>query len=213
MSQELIFYTHPMSRGRTVRWLLEEIGVPYQTEYLEYGPVMAEKEYLAINPMGKVPALKHKGVVITETAAICAYLADAFPEAKMSPAFDDPQRGTYFRWLFFAAAPLEAIATNKFLGVTTPKEAEFTVGYGNIDLITNSLKSALSQGDYLLGDQISAADIYLCAGLDWFMAFDLIESLPIFKAYCEHLKSRPACIRATAIDDELIASGQFQMPS
>src|SRR5919107_1164307 len=103
LTDELVFYTHPMSRGRIVRWMLEEVGQPYRTEILEFGTTMKGPEYLAINPMGKVPAITHRGVVVTETAAICAYLADAFPEAGLAPDISDPKRGTYYRWLFFTA--------------------------------------------------------------------------------------------------------------
>lgn len=106
MSGELVFYTHPMSRGRIARWMLEEVGQPYQTEILGFGPQMKNSAYRAINPLGKVPALQHKGVTITECAAICAYLADAFADANLAPALNDPARGTYYRWMFFAAGPI-----------------------------------------------------------------------------------------------------------
>ena len=107
MTEDLVFYTSPMSRGRTVRWMLEEIGQPYRTEILDYAGSMKAPDYLAINPMGKVPALRHGSTVVTEGAAICAYLADAFPGAGLAPAANDPGRGSYYRWLFFAAGPLE----------------------------------------------------------------------------------------------------------
>ena len=97
MADELVFYTNPMSRGRIVRWMLEEVGVPYRTEILDYGTTMKQPDYLAINPMGKVPSLRHSAVVVTECAAICAYLADAFPGAQLAPP---PRvRGAYYRWL------------------------------------------------------------------------------------------------------------------
>src|SRR6266576_6243541 len=114
MTDELTFYTHPMSRGRVVRWMLEEIGQPYCTELLEYGTTMKAPAYLAINPMGKVPAIRHGDTVVTEAAAICAYLADAFPEAELAPAADE--RAPYYRWMFFAAGPLEMAVTNRALG-------------------------------------------------------------------------------------------------
>src|SRR3954467_3898229 len=112
MTDELVFYTNPMSRGRIVRWMLEEIGQPYRTELLDYGTTMKAPAYLAINPMGKVPALRHGDAVVTECAAICAYLADAFPQAGLAPALESRLRGTYYRWLFFAAGPVEAAITN-----------------------------------------------------------------------------------------------------
>jgi len=108
MTEELVFYTHPMSRGRIVRWMLEEVGQPYQTELLDFATTMRAPAYLAINPMGKVPALRHGEIVVTEAAAICAYLADAFPEAGLAPPPGDKRRGAYYRWLFFAAGPLDA---------------------------------------------------------------------------------------------------------
>ena len=113
MAEELVFYTNPMSRGRIVRWMLEELGRPYRTEIVDYGPAMKGPAYLAVNPMGKVPALKHDGATVTEAAAICAYLADVFPDAKLAPASGDRLRGPYYRWMFFAAGPVEQAATNK----------------------------------------------------------------------------------------------------
>ena len=105
MSDELVFYTNPMSRGRIVRWMLEEVGQPYRTELLDYATTMKAPEYLAINPMGKVPALRHGETVVTEAAAICAYLADAFPAAGLAPPHGHRLRGPYYRWLFFACRP------------------------------------------------------------------------------------------------------------
>src|SRR6266436_7887541 len=121
MTDELTFYTHPMSRGRIVRWMLEEIGEPYRTELLDYGTMMKAPAYLSINPMGKVPAIRHGDMVVTEAAAICAYLADAFPEARLAPPPGDRLRGPYYRWLFFEIGPLEAAMINKALGMTVPQ--------------------------------------------------------------------------------------------
>src|SRR5919205_4677907 len=111
-----------MSRGRIVRWMLEEVGQPYRTELLDYASTMKAAEYRAINPMGKVPAISHGGTVVTEAAAICAYLADAFPQAGLAPAPGDRRRGPYYRWMFFAAGPLEAAASNKAMGFEVPPE-------------------------------------------------------------------------------------------
>src|SRR5216683_6853277 len=124
MTDELVFYTNPMSRGRIVRWMLEEIGQPYRTELLDYGTTMKAPAYLSINPMGKVPAIRHGDTVVTEAAAICAYLADAFPEARLAPPPGDRLRGPYYRWLFFVAGPLEAAAANKIMGFAVPAERE-----------------------------------------------------------------------------------------
>ncbi|MEJ0058187.1 MAG: glutathione S-transferase N-terminal domain-containing protein [Terricaulis sp.] len=128
MAKDLVFYTNPMSRGRITRWMLEEIGAPYRTEVLDYGTTMKAPEYLAVNPMGKVPAILHGDVIVTEGAAICAYLADAFPEAGLAPAVDDPLRGTYYRWLFFAAAAWKRPPASRRLALSCrPRRAAWSV--------------------------------------------------------------------------------------
>src|SRR5690606_1171444 len=129
-NSELVFHTNPMSRGRIVRWMLEELGVEYRAVVQEYGASMKSPGYLAINPMGKVPALQHRGIVVTEAAAICAYLADAFPQAGLAPALDDPLRGPYLRWMFFAAGPVEAAVTAKSLGALALPDKAAMAGYG-----------------------------------------------------------------------------------
>src|SRR3569832_1225535 len=120
MSDELVFYTNPMSRGRIVRWMLEEVGAPYRTEVLSYESSMKAPEYLAINPMGKVPAIRHGETEVTEAAAICAYLADAFPQADLAPPATSRLRGPYYRWLFFDAEPVEQAVTNTSMGFQVP---------------------------------------------------------------------------------------------
>lgn len=205
MSDELVFYTHPMSRGRIVRWMLEEVGATYRTEIVGYGPEMKEPAYRAINPLAKVPALKHRGVTVTETAAICAYLADAFPEAGLAPAPDDPQRGAYYRWLFFAAGPVEAAVTNKALGIDVPEDRRRMVGYGSMAEVLDALDGAVSGGDYLAGGRFSAADLYVGSHLMWGMQFGGIERRPAYEAYVARLAGRPAALRAREIDDRLIA--------
>ena len=124
MAEELVFYTNPMSRGRVARWMLEEVGAPYRTEIIEYGEQMKSPPYTDINPMGKVPAIKHGETVVTENAAICAYLADAFPASGLAPAPGSALRGPYYRWLFFGAGPLEAAWVNQALGVQVPPEQD-----------------------------------------------------------------------------------------
>src|ERR1700733_10615881 len=161
MSDEFVFYTNPQSRGRVVRWMLEEVGAPYRTEILEYGTTMKAPAYLAINPMGKVPALRHGDMVVTEVAAICAYLADAFPAAGLAPPPGDRLRGPYYRWLFFAAGPVEAAASNKALGFVVPEGRERMMGYGTYADAMNGLEGAVSQGDYIVGDRFTAADVYV----------------------------------------------------
>ena len=205
MADDLIFYTNPMSRGRIARWALEEVGRPYSTEIVAFGPPMKTPDYRAINPMGKVPALRHVDVVVTEVAAICTYLADAFPQAGLAPAPGDKLRGPYYRWLFFAAGPLEYATVNKGLQFVVPKEREGQVGYGNFDLTMGALEGALAKSDYLVGDKFGAADIMIGSALGWGMFNGSIEKRPAFSSYWERLAARPAGIRARAIDDALLA--------
>ena len=204
MSDELVFYTNPMSRGRIARWMLEEVGAPYRTELLDYGTTMKAAAYLKINPMGKVPAITHGDTVVTECGAICAYLADAFPQAGLAPPIGDKARGTYYRWLFFAAGPVEAAVTNKSLGVDVPTERTRMVGYGSFEAVLDALERAVSASDYVVGDQFTAADIYFGSQIGWGMMFGSIEKRPAFEAYWARISGRPAAVRARAIDDALI---------
>lgn len=204
MNDELVFYMNPNSRARIVRWMLEELGQPYRVEVLDYKTSMKAPEYLAINPMGKVPAIRHRGVVVTEGAAICAYLADAFPQAGLAPALSDPMRGVYYRWMFFAAGPLEACVTDKALGVDVPADKEAMVGYGKMDSVVKALEQALSNGDYLLGERFSAADVYVGAQVGWSMLFGTLPKRPVFERYWARLNARPAAIRAKEINDGVL---------
>jgi glutathione S-transferase len=205
MTDELVFYTNPMSRGRIVRWMLEEIGQPYRTELLEYGTTMKAPAYLTINPMGKVPALRHGDTVVTEAAAICAYLADAFPQAGLAPPSGDRMRGPYYRWLFFGAGPIEAAATNKAFGFVLPAErGSGMAGYGSLEAVMDALDGALSRADYLVGDRFTAADVYVGSQIGWGMAFGTLERRPSFERYFARLSERPAAQRAKAIDDALM---------
>lgn len=206
MPNELVFYTNPQSRGRIVRWMLEEVGQPYRTELLDYATGMKAPAYLAINPMGKVPALRHGDVIVTETAAICAYLADAFPAAGLAPPPGDPLRGPYYRWLFFAAGPLEAAASNRMLGFVVPQEREKMIGYGSYAAVIDALEGAVSRGDYLVGGRFSAADVYVGSHIGFGMQFGTIEKRPSFERYWTRLGARPAALRAKKIDDDLAAS-------
>lgn len=205
MSDELVFYTHPMSRGRIVRWMLEELGQPYRTELLDYGTTMKGPDYLALNAMGKVPAIRHGAAVVTETPAICAYLADAFPDAALAPPPGDPLRGPYYRWLFFAAGPVEAAATNKMLGHEVPEDRRGTVGYGCYEDVLAMLEQAVAGKEYLVGDRFTAADLYLGSHIGWGLSFGSIEKRPGFEEYWQRLSTRPAAVRAREIDDALLA--------
>ena len=200
----LVFYTHPMSRGRIVRWMLEEVGQPYRTELLDYATTMKAPAYLAINPMGKVPTIVHDGAVVTECAAICAYLADAFPAARLAPAPTSRDRAAYYRWMFFAAGPLEAAATNKALGVVVPPERKAMAGYGSLAEVVDTLEGAVRDREFIAGDSFTAADVYVGSHIGWGMQFGTIEKHPAFERYVARLVERPAAVRAKDIDDKLM---------
>jgi len=204
MTQPIIFYTNPMSRGRVVRWMLEELGVPYDARIVAFGPEMKSPDYLAINPMGKIPAIDHNGKIVTEAAAICAYLADAFPDAKLAPPADDPARGDYYRWLFFAAGPMEYAISNRAFGFEVPKDREVSMGYGSYGAILNTLDGALAKTEYLAGGRFSAADLFLSANLGFTMLMGAVEKRSSFEAYVKRLQARPAFRRAQQIDNDLM---------
>lgn len=197
----LTLYTHPMSRGRIARWMLEEVGQPYKMEIIQFGG--SSDDYRAVNPMGKVPAIRHGDTIVTETAAICAYLADAFPEAGLAPSPSALARGDYYRWLFFTAGPLEAAVMDRALGLAEiPADRKLAVGYGSFDLTMDVLEKAVSAGPYLAGDRFSAADLYLASHLGWGMGFGTVPKRPAFEDYVARHYARPAHLRATELDDD-----------
>ncbi len=198
MGENLTFYNNPVSRGRIVRWMLEEVGTPYETKLVEYGPSMKTPEYLRINPMGKVPAIVHGDQVVTECAAICAYLADAFQDAGLAPPLE--RRSDYYRWLFFTAGPMEAAAMERSLGYTVPDEKRGMLGYGSFELARDALLTALEGKTYIAGDQFSAADVYVGSNIFWYMDSGMLERDPVFEAYWAGLSERPAWHRATELD-------------
>ena len=201
-NEAVVFYTNPMSRGRIVRWMLEEIGQPYRTEVLDYDTTMKSDDYLAVNPMGKVPAIVHCGVVVTEVAAICAYLADAFPQAGLAPPPGSPLRGAYYRWLFFAAGPVEAAVSAKAMGLLAPPEKARMVGYGSFEQMADTLGiAAAGASPWLLGDRFSAADVYAGSQIVWGLQFGTLPPHPAFAAYADRLRLREAYVRANALDD------------
>jgi glutathione S-transferase len=204
MSDDPVFYTNPMSRGRMVRWMLEEVGVSYRTEILDYGPAMKSPAYLAVNPMGKVPALVHRGTVITECAAICAWLADAYPQAGLAPAIGDPARAAWLRALFFAAGPMEAAISAKAFNGLPPADKAGQVGYGSFDTMVDGLEALVSGPAYVAGDRFSAADVYLGSQVGWGLMFKSLPERPAFAAYWARIADRPAAVRARALDDALI---------
>ncbi|MGE0800516.1 MAG: glutathione S-transferase family protein [Lautropia sp.] len=197
--ETLVLYTHPQSRGRVARWMLEEAGVAYTTEYVEYGPAgMKSPAYLAINPMGKVPALRRGRIVVTENAAICAWLADAYPDAGLAPAPGDAARADYLRWLFFVAGPLESAMQAKIGGA---KLEPGLAGFGRVEDVVAVLDALLSERTHVAGDRFSAADLMLASYLGWYMQTGVLEKRPAFEAYAGRHWTRPAAVRAQAIDD------------
>ena len=212
MAESLTFYTNPQSRARIVRWMLEEVGEPYETVVLGYGTSMKSADFLAVNPMGKVPTIKHGDTVVTEAAAICAYLADVFPQAGLAPPHGSKLRGPYYRWMFFAAGPVEQAATGKALGLLAPEDKAAMAGYGTYDATVAALETALEPGPYICGDQFTAADVYVGAHIGWGMMFGTLPKRPAFEDYFARISQRPAALRAAEIDDGLVAEAQAQQP-
>lgn len=202
MSQDnLVLYTNPRSRGRIARWMLEEVGVPYRTEVVPFGKAMKSGDYRSINPMGKVPAVVHDGRVVTEVAAICAYLADAFPDAQLAPP--NHERADYYRWMFFAAGPLEAAVTNNALKVDVPADRQGMVGYGTYDLVVDTLARVVSKRQFIAGEKFSAADVYVGSHIGWGTQFGTLPKHPDLVSYWERLAQREAYRRGNELDDQL----------
>jgi glutathione S-transferase len=202
MASNLVFYTNPMSRGRIIRWMLEETGADYETVVLDYASTMKEEPYLSINPMGKVPAIVHNGHVVTECAAICAYLADAFPEAGLAPPTGD--RADYYRWLFYAAGPVEQAVTNKSMGVAPTEQQQRMAGYGNYDLAVDTLEKAVAAHPYIAGDSFTAADVYVGSQVGWGTQFGTLPKRDAFTDYLGRIMSRDAYQRANEKDNALM---------
>lgn len=199
----LTLYTHPWSRGRIARWMLEEVGADYRVEIMEFGGSIKSAEYLAINPMGKVPALKHGNTIVTEVIAICMYLADAFPDAKLAPAPQSPERGSYYRWLLFAAGPLEMAMSAVGYDWRIDNDNVASVGCGFVADTVNALEKALSQSPYVCGGQFTAADLVLSSYIGWEIMQKHLEAKPVFTEYVKRCEARPAHIRATELDNAL----------
>jgi len=200
----LTLYTNPMSRGRIARWMLEEVGAEYETVVLGYDTTMKADAYRAINPMAKVPALVHNGKTITECAAICAYLAEAFPEAGLAPR--DDERADYYRWLFYAAGPVEAAVGNRALGVVPDAAQQRMIGYGSLDRVIDVLEQAVAAHPFIAGDRVTAADVYVGSQVIWGMQFGWLPKRPTFTDYAARLIERTAYKRAGDLDDALIAA-------
>ena len=206
---DLIFYTNPQSRGRIVRWMLEEIGQPYETEVIPYDQIKSER-YLAVNPMGKVPAIKHRDHVVTECAAICAYLADIFPQAGLAPR--DEEKADYYRWMFYAAGPAEAAVSNQTMGWVPTPERERMFGYGNFDRVVSVLDELFSLRDYVCGDRFTAADVYVGSQIMFPLQFGMLPERDSFTRYRDRLQSREAYKRANEIDERVIAEMGLRPP-
>jgi glutathione S-transferase len=204
---ELTFYTNPMSRGQIARWMLEEVGAEYEQVLLDYGGTMKGPDYLAINPMGKVPAIIHHGRVVTEGAAICAYLADVFPAAGLAPQGDD-ERASYYRWLFFGAGPVESAVTNRSLGWEPDAKQQGMAGYGSYDRVVDVLDAQIGGRAFACGERFTAADVYFGSQIIWGTQFGTLPKRDSLVAYAGRLTARPAYQKAKAIDDALIAKMQ-----
>ena len=205
---DLKFYTNPQSRGQTARWMLEEVGAPYEDVILDYGTTMKTEPYLSINPMGKVPAIVHKGRTVTEVAAICCYLADAFPDANLAPPIDS--RADYYRWIFFTSGPVEAAFSNKAAGWEPTPERQRMFGYGNYDLAIGTLEKAIAGKEYIAADHFTAADLFVGANINFMLAFNLLEPTEVFIDYARRMTDRDAYYRAQDKDSALIAEAQAQ---
>lgn len=205
MSDSIVFYTNPMSRGRVVHWMLEEVGAPYEVKLLDFAKAEHKKpDYVALNPMGKVPAIVHRGVVVTEVAAILAYLADAFPAAGLAPATTAPERGTYLRWLIFGCGCVEPAVVDKMLE-RVPAARTGAIGYGTYADTMKTLHQAIEPGPFVLGERFSAADLYLASQIGWGLMTKAIEPDPAFGAYAKRATDRPAYQRAVAQGEALAA--------
>ncbi|WP_236303679.1 glutathione S-transferase family protein [Pseudomonas lurida] len=221
----MTFYTNPNSRGRMVRWMLEEIGCTYETIILDYQPTSQDDRWggaaLAapaaadpddpsviffrdVNPMGKIPALVHNGQTITETAAICAYLADAFPEANLAPVA--AERASYYRWMFFAAGPLEQAVTNHRAGFNPTPDQEVFFGYGSYERTVDQLERAVSAQPFIAGARFTAADVYVGSHIGWGLGLGTLPHSAAFLAYAEKLMGRDAYKRAVAKDAALLGA-------
>jgi glutathione S-transferase len=203
---KLTLYHAAPSRSSIARWMLEEIGEPYELKLLRLSEGDQHKpDYLAINAMGKVPALQHGDVVITESAAICTYLADAFPKAGLSVPIGDPRRGIYLKWLFFGPGCLEPAVIDR----AAPRKEEprrAMLGYGDFDTVMNVLAKAVEKGPWLMGEQFTAADVIIGANIRWGMIFKLLPERKEFLDYAARIAARPAAQRAEAKDKELAAN-------
>ena len=203
---KLKLYHAVPSRASTAHWMLEEIGEPYEIELLDLKAGDQRKpEYLALNPMGKVPTLVDGSLIVSEVSAICCYLADAYPKASLAPPIGDARRGAYLKWLFFGPSCVEpAITDRAFPRAEQPRRG--MLGHGDFDTVMDVVAKAVANGPYLMGEQFTAADVVIGSGLRWGMMFNLLPKRAEFVDYVQRLEKRPALQRATALDQQLAAA-------
>ncbi|WP_293942646.1 glutathione S-transferase N-terminal domain-containing protein [Sphingomonas sp.] len=197
---DLKFYTNPQSRGQIVRWMLEEVGQPYDTEILDYATTLKGDAYAKINPMQKIPAIVHDGNIVTEVAAICLYLADAFPAAGLAPP--PAERADYYRWTFFAAGPIEAAFTNKSVGWEPDAAKQRMFGYGSFERAVDTLEQGVTGKRFIAGDKFSAADVVVGSQIGFMLMFKLLEPRPAFTSYIASVTDRDAWRRGKQLDQE-----------
>ena len=187
----LELFTNPHSRGQIAHWMMEEVGQPYETRWVKWGPEGNKSaDFLAVNPMGKLPALRHDGKVVTEAAAICLYLADAFPDAGLKPGSEG--LADYYRWMLFAAGPIEQAITTKAMGWEVSADRKSTLGFGDFEDAVGALEAMLKDRKFVCGDVFTAADVYVGSQVDWGMLFGTMPTRPAFEGYAERLRGRKA---------------------
>ncbi len=211
MVADIDYYTNPMSRGQIVRWALHEVGADYRQHILDYGGTMKGGDYLAINPMGKVPAIVCNKAgrgsdVVTECAAICAYLADIYPDAGLAPKAGE--RADYYRWMFYAAGPVEQAVVANSMGWSVPDDKQAMVGFGSYNAVVDVLDTFLQSRDYVCGDRFTMADVYFGSQILWGVEFGSLPTRDSFLPYAERLKARSAYQAAKAIDTKLMEDMQ-----
>lgn len=208
MTDEVVFYHWPQSRGRTVHWMLEEAGAPYRIELISLEKGEQKKPgFLSINPMGKLPAIVHRGTVITETGAIITYLADEFPAARLAPPIGTPARGAFLRWMFFGSGCIDGALIDRMLDRPAASRPG-AIGYGRFEDFVDTLEKVISTSPYLLGDTFTAADLFVGSQIAFGLMLKTIEARPSFRSYVERVTSRPASKRALEQGEALMAQAK-----
>jgi glutathione S-transferase len=198
------FFTNPMSRGQIARWALHEVGADYDQVLVDWADKPAQ--FVRANPMGKVPTIIHHSEtgdrIVTECAAICAYLAESHPEAGLLPS--DSELADYYRWMFFAAGPVEQAIVSRSMGWEVPKEREGMVGFGSLDRVLDTLEGHFDLNAYVCGNRFTMADVYVGSQVDWGLTFGSIPPRQAFVAYADRLQARETYQAAKGIDNDLI---------